>query len=144
MNNLALNKQLCFKLYSLNKSVTKLYAPLLKKLGLTYPQYLVMLVLWEEGKGCFIKDIGNRLDLDTGTLSPLLKRMEANELIIRERSSSDERAVKIALTNTGKLLEQEAACIPEQLFAKTGLTLESMQELQSTLATLLEQTKKHL
>ena len=83
--HLTLEKQLCFRLYSLNKNLTKLYSPLLKKLGLTYPQYLVMLALWQAEKTVPIKQLCQQLDLDTGTLSPLLKRMEQSQLLTRAR-----------------------------------------------------------
>ncbi|WP_286261255.1 MarR family winged helix-turn-helix transcriptional regulator [Thalassotalea atypica] len=144
MSNLKLEKQLCFKLYSLNKSLTKLYAPILKELELTYPQYLVMLVLWENNKACSIKEIGKALDLDTGTLSPLLKRMEKHELINRTRSDADERTVYISLTSKGDKLKRKAQPIPEQMFALTGLSHEQMLSLQETLAKLIETTKHHV
>lgn len=140
MSQLKLEKQLCFKLYSLNKNITKLYAPILKKLELTYPQYLVMLVLWEANLPISIKVIGEQLDLDTGTLSPLLKRMESNKIILRSRSDQDERTVLISLTKKGRLLKNEARDIPSQLFAMTGLDLEQMKALQQQLSELIATT----
>lgn len=144
MSQLKLEKQLCFKLYSLNKNITKLYAPFLKKLELTYPQYLVMLVLWETSSPIPIKMISEHLDLDTGTLSPLLKRMENNGLIKRSRSEQDERTVLISLTNKGQLLKTEAKEIPSELFSMTGLDIEQMKNLQEQLSDLIETTSSQL
>ncbi len=108
---LLLDNQLCFALYSTSLSMTKLYKPLLAKLGLTYPQYLVMLVLWEQGEAT-VSELGARLYLDSGTLTPLLKRMEAAELLQRTRSAEDERRVVITLTAAGRKLRSRAAGIP--------------------------------
>lgn len=143
-DNLKLEKQLCFRLYSLSKTLNKLYAPLLKNLSLTYPQYLVMLFLWEANQACTIKSIGQALDLDSGTLSPLLKRIEKLELITRKRSDKDERSVTVELTATGQALKEKAQHIPAQLFSLTGLSADEMLNLQTSLDTLLVQTKKHL
>ena len=142
--NLKLEKQLCFRLYNLSKTLNKLYAPLLKELTLTYPQYLVMLVLWENKEPITVKDIGQTLDLDSGTLSPLLKRMEALTLLKRTRSQQDERSVFIKLTTEGKKLKAKAEQIPAKLFALTGLSNKEMLNLQNSLDLLLMQTKKHL
>ena len=101
---LALDAQLCFALYSASLAMTKLYKPLLDRLGLTYPQYLVMLVLWEED-AMSVKEIGERLFLDSGTLTPLLKRLEAAGLVKRTRSTEDERQVIVALTPQGEGLK---------------------------------------
>lgn len=144
MDNLALDKQLCFRVYSLNKTITKLYAPLLKTLNLTYPQYLVMLVLWESDTGVPIKHLTEKLNLDTGTLSPLLKRMQQAELLTRVRSEKDERSVTIALTDNGKALKQKALDIPAILFAKTGLSLNELEQLQQTFDKLLNATNAQL
>ncbi len=108
---LQLDNQLCFALYSTSLSMTKLYKPLLAKLGLTYPQYLVMLVMWEQGEAT-VSELGARLYLDSGTLTPLLKRMEAAELLQRTRSAEDERRVVITLTPAGRKLRARAAGIP--------------------------------
>ena len=144
-NLLALDKQLCFRIYSLNKTMTKLYAPLLKSIGLTYPQYLVMLVLWEENNsGVPVKHLTERLDLDTGTLSPLLKRMEQAELVRRVRSQSDERSVTITQTQKGEALREEAACIPEKLFHQTGMSVEELSDLQGKLDMLLATARSKL
>ncbi|WP_448556851.1 MarR family winged helix-turn-helix transcriptional regulator [Thalassotalea montiporae] len=143
-DNLKLEKQLCFRLYSLNKTITKLYSPLLKALGLTYPQYLVMLVMWQAKQSVPIKTLCQQLDLDTGTLSPLLKRMEQANLLARTRSEQDERSVRISLTKEGKQLKQQAAQIPETMFSLTGLSIEEVVNLQQTLDKVLNNTKAQL
>ncbi len=109
---LKLDNQLCFALYSTSLAMTKLYKPLLDELGLTYPQYLAMLVLWEED-GLMVSEIGERLYLDSGTLTPLLKRLEASGLISRLRAVEDERRVHITLTAAGRKLKAKAARIPD-------------------------------
>ncbi|WP_298933000.1 MarR family winged helix-turn-helix transcriptional regulator [uncultured Ramlibacter sp.] len=108
---LLLDNQLCFALYSASLAMTKLYKPLLEELGLTYPQYLAMLVLWERD-GLMVSELGERLSLDSGTLTPLLKRMEAAGLIARIRAVEDERRVHISLTATGRKLKLRARAIP--------------------------------
>ncbi|MCJ0764804.1 MarR family winged helix-turn-helix transcriptional regulator [Variovorax terrae] len=108
---LLLDNQLCFALYSTSLAMTKLYKPLLDELGLTYPQYLVMLVLWE-GDGLMVSELGERLYLDSGTLTPLLKRLEAAGLIARIRDVQDERRVRVSLTAAGRALKTRAARIP--------------------------------
>ncbi len=136
-DNLRLEKQLCFRLYSLNKLMCRLYAPILKELTLTYPQYLAMLVLWQNTVGISVKDLGSQLDLDSGTLSPLLKRMEAQGLLTRVRQSTDERVVIIKLTQIGIELQQSAEHIPEKMFAVTGLTPDKLQSLNQELDQLI-------
>lgn len=111
---LKLGNQICFPIYSVSRLITKTYTPYLNKIGLTYPQYLVMLVLWENDKLC-INQITQKLLLDTNTLSPLLKRMEKMELIDRRRSSKDERSVIVELTTKGNELKKQAEPIPEKL-----------------------------
>lgn len=113
-----LEEQLCFALYSASRAVTSAYRPLLDELNLTYPQYLVLLVLWEED-ACSIGQLGDRLHLDSGTLSPLLKRLEAAGFVRRQRSDTDERRVEVTLTAEGRALEDRAACIPERLLGST-------------------------
>ncbi len=108
---LQLDHQLCFALYSTSLAMTKLYKPLLEKIGLTYPQYLVMLVLWEQD-GLTVSELGERLFLDSGTLTPLLKRMESSGLVSRLRALEDERRVHITLTAAGRQLKALAAKIP--------------------------------
>ncbi|MDG4667197.1 MarR family transcriptional regulator [Mycobacterium sp. 236(2023)] len=109
-----LDEQLCFALYSASRAVTAAYRPLLDEVGLTYPQYLVLLVLWED-EPCTVGHLGERLHLDSGTLSPLLKRLESAGLVQRRRSATDERRVDITLTPEGRALEDRAACIPDRL-----------------------------
>ncbi len=116
---LALDNQLCFALYSASLAMTKLYKPLLAALGLTYPQYLVLLVLWEHGS-VTVSELGQRLTLDSGTLTPLLKRMEAAALLQRTRSALDERRVQITLTPAGRKLKARAAKIPACLVRASG------------------------
>ena len=118
MTKLRLEDQLCFALYSASRAVTSAYRPLLDELGLTYPQYLVLLVLWEDD-ACSIGQLGDRLHLDSGTLSPLLKRLEAAGLVRRQRSDTDERRVEVTLTADGRALEDRAACVPERLLGST-------------------------
>ena len=115
---LLLDKQLCFALYSTSLTITKIYQPLLAALGLTYPQYLVMLVLWEHDD-VTVSALGERLFLDSGTLTPLLKRMEAAGLLLRTRSSVDERRVQIALTDNGRELKAQAAQVPACVISAT-------------------------
>jgi DNA-binding MarR family transcriptional regulator len=111
---LRLDRQLCFALYASSLAMTKLYKPLLAPLGLTYPQYLVMLVLWETD-GPSVSQLGQRLSLDSGTLTPLLKRLEQSRLIERRRARDDERRVDIFLTAAGRKLRTKALAVPEQL-----------------------------
>ena len=118
MATLRLEEQLCFALYSASRAVTSAYRPLLDELNLTYPQYLVLLVLWED-EACSIGQLGDRLHLDSGTLSPLIKRLEAAGLVRRQRSVTDERRVDVTLTADGRALEDRAACIPERLLGST-------------------------
>lgn len=108
---LLLDNQLCFALYSTSLAMTRLYKPLLEALGITYPQYLVLLVLWEQD-GLTVSELGERLFLDSGTLTPLLKRMQAAGLVSRLRAAEDERRVHITLTDAGRQLETRAAQIP--------------------------------
>lgn len=115
---LLLDSQLCFALYSTSLAITKLYQPLLAALGLTYPQYLVLLVLWEHDD-VTVSALGERLFLDSGTLTPLLKRMEAAGLLRRTRSRLDERRVQIALTDRGRALKAQAAKVPACVVSAT-------------------------
>lgn len=119
---LLLDNQLCFALYSASLAMTKLYKPLLEALGLTYPQYLAMLVLWERD-GLMVSELGERLFLDSGTLTPLLKRLEASGLIARVRDVQDERRVHITLTQTGRALKAKAAQIPACILKASQCTL---------------------
>jgi DNA-binding MarR family transcriptional regulator len=125
---LHLDHQLCFALYSASLSMTKLYKPLLDHLGLTYPQYLALLVLWEQD-GLQVSELGERLFLDSGTLTPLLKRLEANGLVRRVRSQTDERRVHIHLTESGHALRQRARAVPGCLLQATGCSVPELQTL---------------
>ena len=119
-NQIKLSNQLCFQIYNLSKEMVGLYRPLLEDLDITYPQFLVMLVLWEHQK-INVKEIGMLLNLDSGTLTPLLKRLEAKQLVLRERSKKDERIVEISLTEKGEKYKEKALCIPDKLISKINL-----------------------
>lgn len=137
---LYLENQLCFPLYAASRLTTKLYGPFLQKLDMTYPQYLVMLVLWQKGQQSVSK-ISEKLYLESNTLTPLLKRMEQKELIRRTRSKTDERTVLISLTPKGKQLKTEAICIPTQVldrFEGDEMTMEEIDQLKKTLDRLVE------
>jgi DNA-binding MarR family transcriptional regulator len=125
---LLLDNQLCFALYSASLAMTKLYKPLLEDLGLTYPQYLVMLVLWE-GDGLMVSELGQRLSLDSGTLTPLLKRLEAAGLISRLRAVEDERRVHIHLTTAGRKLKARAAKVPGCVLAASQCSVTELVQL---------------
>ena len=132
-NMLALDNQFCFALYSASLAMTKTYKPLLDKLGLTYPQYLVMLVLWQED-GLLVKTIGERLFLDSGTLTPLLKRLEASGLIVRARDLEDERQVRITLSREGRALKRRAQEIPQRVLSASGQSERAVASLRAQLA----------
>lgn len=138
---LYLDNQLCFSLYSLSRLVTQSYTPLLKPLDLTYPQYLVMLVLWqfwEQGEyKLAINKMTERLKLDTGTVTPLLKRMEAKELLSRQRSEKDERMVMVSLSEKGLKLRTHARNVPNALMCNSKVNAEQVSELRESLKTML-------
>jgi DNA-binding MarR family transcriptional regulator len=133
-----LDHQLCFALYSASLAMTKLYKPLLQPLGLTYPQYLAMLVLWERD-GIVVSELGQRLMLDSGTLTPLLKRMEAAGLVQRLRDSADERRVLLRLTPAGRALKARAATVPQQVACAAGCRLDELTALTARLKALRDQ-----
>jgi len=135
---LQLDRQLCFALYSSSLAMTKLYKPLLAPLGLTYPQYLVMLVLWETD-GLSVGQIGQRLSLDSGTLTPLLKRLSQQGLVERRRASDDERRVDLLLTPAGRSLRDQALDIPEQLACASACELDELVSLTRRLHDLRDQ-----
>ncbi len=135
---LKLDNQLCFVIYACSRGLTQIYRPLLAELGVTYPQYLVLLVLWEKD-GVTVKKLGERLFLDSGTLTPLLKRMEVAGFIKRERSIEDERKVNIYITRKGLVMKKKAYAVPETLLCQSGLTLDQFVGLKSELETLLKQ-----
>ena len=132
---LRLDRQLCHAIYATSLSMTRLYKPLLEPLGLTYPQYLVMLVLWE-GDDLGVAALGERLGLDSGTLTPLLKRLERGGLLQRLRDTADERRVRLLLTPAGRALREQAAPIPRSLACAAGCDLDELSELTQRLQAL--------
>ncbi|MGN8121762.1 MarR family winged helix-turn-helix transcriptional regulator [Pseudomonas sp. 22082] len=150
MNNLSadslrLDSQLCFKLYAASRAVIRGYKPMLDRLGLTYPQYLAMLVLWEWQQTApeqpTVKALGERLALDSGTLTPLLKRLEQLELVQRQRSARDEREVHLSLTPQGQALREQVGPLKAQLLCESGVDLDRLNELREGLDHLLGQIK---
>jgi DNA-binding MarR family transcriptional regulator len=132
---LRLDNQICFAVYSTAHAFNRVYKPLLDKLGLTYPQYLVMLALWERD-GVPVKNLGERLFLDSGTLTPLLKRLEAAELIKRTRSTEDERQVLIALTSQGHALREKARAVPQGILAASACSVTELSAMKNELVAL--------
>jgi MarR family transcriptional regulator, organic hydroperoxide resistance regulator len=132
---LRLDNQICFAIYSTAHAFNRVYKPLLDRLGLTYPQYLVMLVLWEKD-GVSVKDIGERLFLDSGTLTPLLKRLEAAQLIKRTRSTEDERQVLIALTPQGQSLKEKARAVPPSILAASACSITELSAMTNEIIAL--------
>jgi DNA-binding MarR family transcriptional regulator len=126
---LRLDLQLCFALYTASNQITRLYRPLLEPLGLTYPQYLAMLALWETGPRT-VGELGEALGLDSGTLTPLLKRLEAAGLVSRQRDAADERRVLVSLTLAGEALKARAAHVPAALACQTGSSLDEIVSLR--------------
>ncbi|MEK8052070.1 MarR family transcriptional regulator [Ideonella sp. DXS22W] len=140
---LALDHQLCFALYSASLAMTKTYKPLLEPLGLTYPQYLVMLVLWE-GDGVTVSQVGERLQLDSGTLTPLLKRLQAQGLLLRQRDAADERRVLLQLTAEGRALKARAVAVPQAIACASACDLAEIAELTTRLKQLRDQLRDAL
>jgi MarR family transcriptional regulator, organic hydroperoxide resistance regulator len=136
--SLLLDEQLCFALYAASRRMTAAYRPLLEALDLTYPQYLVMLVLWERD-GVAVRELGARLQLDSGTLTPLLKRLEQAGLVARRRRQSDEREVEISLTDAGRKLHERAADIPRCLAERLCLSVDAFVHLRDQLKSLAAQ-----
>ncbi|REE91366.1 DNA-binding MarR family transcriptional regulator [Paenibacillus taihuensis] len=132
---LTLDNQLCFALYACAREVTKLYRPFLDELGITYTQYVTLLALWEKD-GVPVKELGARLYLDSGTLTPLLKKLEAMSLIRRERDPADERSVLVRLTDEGRAMKEQAVTIPERFFCQMNLPLEEFTALRDQLRKL--------
>jgi DNA-binding MarR family transcriptional regulator len=132
---LRLDHQICFALYSTAHAFNRVYKPLLDRLGLTYPQYLVMLVLWERD-GLPVKAIGERLFLDSGTLTPLLKRLEAAHLVKRTRSTEDERQVLVALTPQGQALQNKAREVPHAILAASACTVAKLSAMKDEIVAL--------
>ena len=136
-----LGNQLCFPLYVISKEITALYRPFLDELNITYSQYLVMMVLWEKD-GLTINSIGEKLFLDSGTLTPLLKRLEAKNFISRHRKKEDERVVEVFLTKIGDELKQKACATPAKIQEKLNLSEEDLQNLKTTVDLLLNKLEK--
>src|ERR1700755_3580682 len=132
---LKLSNQICFAVYSTAHAFNRVYKPLLDRLGLTYPQYLVMLVLWERDV-LSVKEIGERLFLDSGTLTPLLKRLEAAHLVKRSRSSEDERQVLIALTPQGHALKEKARSVPQSILAASDCSVSELVAMKDEIVAL--------
>ena len=142
---LALDNQLCFALYAVNRAITSRYRPLLAELDLTYPQYLVMLVLWESdeaGTKPRVSAIGERLRLDSGTLTPLLRRLEQRGLLSRQRSREDERVVTLALTEEGRSMRERATDVPVRLLCELGVGPEDAVRLRGELRELLSHLER--
>jgi DNA-binding MarR family transcriptional regulator len=130
-----LENQLCFQLYLASKSVVQAYQPFLEPLGLTYPQYLVLLVLWAHEE-ISVKDLGEQLHLDSGTLSPLLKRLQTKGIIVKERDAEDERSVLVKVTAEGKALKTKIRCIPGDVFESLGMKRAELESLFKALNVL--------
>jgi len=137
---LKLETQICFPVYALSREITSLYRPLLDKLDITYPQYLVLLVLWEHQEQT-VNQLGQKLHLDNGTMTPLLKRLAQKKMINRIRSSEDERVVLISLTDLGKSMEEKAGSTPEQLVEALGAEMEDLMELKRVVNKILKRNK---
>lgn len=144
---LLLDNQLCFKLYAASRAVIRAYKPMLDELGLTYPQYLVMLVLWEwqaaPPEQATVKSLGERLLLDSGTLTPLLKRLEQIGLVRRRRSSSDERELCLALSEAGEELRDRVLPLKQRLLCESGVDMNELDGLRESLGQLLVLTTAH-
>ena len=136
-----LGNQLCFPLYVIAKEITGLYRPLLEELDITYPQYLVMMVLWEHQR-LTVNQIGEKLFLDSGTITPLLKRLEAKSYIVRQRKIEDERVVEISLTDEGERLQDKACLIPKKMNDRLDLSETDVQELKQAISKLLDKINK--
>ncbi len=137
---LNLSQQVCFPIYAFAKEIINQYRPLLDAIELTYPQYLVMMVLWEHDSQT-VNQLGGKLHLDSGTLTPLLKRLETKSLVSRTRSTTDERIVNITLTTKGKELQTQAATIPQQLMKAMNLEMEDLEELKRIITKISNKNK---
>ncbi|MCY0968082.1 MarR family winged helix-turn-helix transcriptional regulator [Chryseobacterium wangxinyae] len=139
--SLKLGNQLCFPLYVIAKEITGLYRPFLDEIDITYSQYLVMMVLWEKD-GLTVNQIGEKLYLDSGTITPLLKRLESKGFILRKRKKEDERVVQVFLSEIGKNLQQKACEIPAKMQEKLNLSTEDLLELKETVDKILNKIQK--
>ena len=138
--SIKLDNQVCFSLYATSREIIKLYKPFLDKFNLTYTQYIAMLVLWEDEKST-VKDIGRRLHLDSGTLTPLLKKIESMGLVTRYRDVNDDRVVVVELTEKGKLLKEDITEVPHEMACKINMSKEELINLKIHLDSLLESLK---
>ena len=138
---LALDRQVCFALAVASRTVVSLYRPLLEPMGLTHPQYLVMLALWESGP-LRVSELAGRLSLEPATLSPLVKRLEAGGLVTRRRDPDDERAVSVTLTPDGRALRDRAEHIPPAVVARLGMELPELEELRDRLTSVIEAARR--
>ena len=138
---LALDRQVCFALAVASRTVISLYRPLLEPMGLTHPQYLVMLALWED-EPLRVSELADRLSLEPATLSPLLKRLEAAGLVSRRRDPDDERAVAVTLTPAGRRLREDAERIPPAVMARLGIGLAELEDLRDRLTTVIEAARR--
>lgn len=134
--SLKLDNQLCFALYACAKEVTRIYKPFLDKFGITYTQYITLLALWEEDN-ITVKELGKKLHLDSGTLTPLLKKLENMEILKRIRDTEDERNVYVKLSEKGMKMKDEALEIPGKVFCSTGMSMEEVLDLREKLKLLL-------
>ncbi len=141
MNDLLkLDSQLCFPIYALSREITNLYRPILEQLDLTYPQYLVLLVLWEN-KSQTVNQIGGKLQLDNGTITPLLQRLEVKGILTRTRSISDERVVIISLTSLGESLKEKAQCVPQEIVQALNVSIEDLKQLKVAIESIINRNK---
>lgn len=138
---LALDRQVCFALAVASRNVIALYRPILEPLGLTHPQYLVMLALWGTSP-LTVKELGGLLSLEPATLSPLLKRLESLGLVVRGRRPTDERALAVSLTGEGRHLRDKALGVPPQVIERLGMSVEELQDLHAVLTRVIEATQK--
>lgn len=148
MDDLQLDRQLCFKLYAASRQVVRAYKPMLDGLQLTYPQYLVMLVLWEWGEAApaqpTVKALGERLLLDSGTLTPLLKRLQSAGLVERRRSAADEREMHLCLSEQGRALRSRVPILKQQLLCEHGVDTAQLEPLRNQLDALLQRLSERL
>lgn len=139
-DDIKLENQLCFSLYAASREVIRLYKPCLDKFNLTYTQYVAMLVLWEEEKTT-VKGIGERLHLDSGTLTPLLKKLEQSGLVLRYRDINDDRVLIVELTEEGRNLKDKITCVPCEIKEKLNLSQDQVEQLKKSLDSLLKLLK---
>lgn len=137
---LRLDKQLCFSVYVLHREIMQAYRPILNAIGLTYPQYITMMTLWQQDN-VTVNQLGETLQLDSGTLTPLLKRLETKSFLTRTRSKEDERVVKIELTTEGRSLKEKASCVPIQILESLQMSMDDMQQLKALADKVVQKIK---